>query len=291
VCFRHGRWSGATDGHGRLTPAVERNDGQIRMTRFQTHIIGVATSLLVVMPLPPAHAEEASSNASGESLLEKSQNPISDLISVPFQFNVNFNVGQLDGTQMLLNVQPVYPATLNEKWNLIIRPITPVIYNPALVPGGASTFGIGDLNPQFFFSPSTPARTTLGDLTWGVGPAFLLPTASHDPMGTGKWSAAPAAVVFFLRTPFTYGALIQNYFSFAGEDGRPDVNQFVMQPFLNYNLGKGWSLGTAPIIIANWEADERRWTLPLGGGVTKLIKFRQQPVSLILRGYHNVLRP
>lgn len=260
------------------------------MTSPVLSMLGAVAILMIVAP--PCTAEDAaSSGAPRESLLEKSQNPISDLISVPFQFNVNFHVGRLDRTQLLVNFQPVYPAKLNEKWNLIIRPITPIILNPALVPGGSSTFGIGDLNPQFFLSPSTPARTALGDLTWGVGPAFLLPTASHESMGTGKWSAAPAAVLFFASKPFTYGALIQNYFSFAGEDGRPNVNQFVLQPFFNYNFGKGWSLGTAPIIIANWEADDRQWTLPLGGGVTKLTKFGRQPVSLILRGYYNALRP
>lgn len=236
-------------------------------------------------------AKEDPSGASQGSLLEKSQNPISDLISVPFQFNWNFNVGDLDRTQVLVNVQPVYPARLTNDLNLIIRPILPVILNPVLAQGGSSTFGIGDLNPQLFLSPSTPTKTAIGNLTWGVGPAFLLPTASHGPMGTGKWSVAPAAVAFFAKAPWTYGALVQNYFSFAGEDDRADVNQFVLQPFANYNMGEGWSVGTAPIIVANWEADDRRWTLPLGGGVTKLTKFGNQPVSLILRGYYNALRP
>ena len=252
---------------------------------------GAAAVLVAESILAPVSAQDATTPPSGAKLLEKSQNPISDLISVPFQFNFNGNVGALDRTQLLLNIQPVYPAKLNEAWNLIIRPIVPVIRNPVLVPGGDSQFGIGDLNPEIFFSPSTPDETSFGAVTWGVGPAFQFPTASGSTLGTGKWSAAPAGVVFVAKAPFAYGALIQNYFSFAGDSDRQSVNQFVLQPFANYNFGEGWSLGTAPVITANWNGNSRRWTLPLGGGLGKLTKIGEQPVLFVLRSYYNVLSP
>lgn len=61
---------------------------------------------------------------------EASQNPVADLISLPFQNNTNFNVGRLDNTQNVLNIQPVVPMHLNPSWNLISRSILPVVYQP-----------------------------------------------------------------------------------------------------------------------------------------------------------------
>ena len=64
------------------------------------------------------------------------------------------------------------------------------------------------------------------------------------------------------KPPFTYGALVNNAWSYAGDEDAPDVNQLLLQPFINYNLPNGWSIGTAPIITANWQADaDDRWTL------------------------------
>ena len=63
---------------------------------------------------------------SNEDLAKQTQNPVADLISVPFQNNTNFNVGPLNKTQNILNIQPVIPIHLNSAWNLITRTIVPV---------------------------------------------------------------------------------------------------------------------------------------------------------------------
>ena len=137
----------------------------------------------------------------GGNLRDAAQNPIGDLISLPFQNNTNFDIGRSDNTQNVLNIQPVYPAHLNQDWNLIIRPILPVIYQPPFFSGrelqaleeivgpdiGDTEFGLGDLTPEFFFSPRKPIQ--LGpeaSLVWGVGPALQFPTATDDELGTGK---------------------------------------------------------------------------------------------------------
>jgi hypothetical protein len=253
--------------------------------------IGFAAALCEMVVAPAARAQEAAQQGSGATLQEKAQNPIADLITVPVQFNVNGNVGQLDRTQMVLNLQPVLPIELGPHWNLIVRPILPIIANPVLVSGGDGAFGLGDLNPQLFISPSGSTATSFGDVTWGLGPAFSFPTATDGALGSEKWSAAPAGVVFVLERPWSYGALLQNYWSFAGNDDREDVNQLVLQPFVNYNLPDGWAVGTAPIVTADWEAADRRWTLPVGGGVSKLTRVGKLPVNFIVRGYYNALSP
>ena len=233
----------------------------------------------------------------GEDLRDAAQNPIADLISVPFQNNTNFDIGHTDNTQNVLNIQPVYPLHLNPNWNLITRPILPVISQPPFLAGkelaaaeeifgsgiGDTEFGLGDLTPEFFFSPRKPIQLGPGtSLVWGVGPAFQLPTATDDELGTGKWSAGPGFVVFLSDKALhvTTGFLILNLWSFAGDEDRANVNAMTLQPFLNYNLPKGWYLTTSPLITANWEADDdNRWTVPIGGGIGRIFKIGHQPIN------------
>ena len=103
---------------------------------------------------------------------EAAQNPIADLISLPFQNNTNFDIGRSENTQNVLNIQPVYPVHLNQSWSLITRPILPVISQPPFFSGrelaaleeifgpgiGDTEFGLGDLTPEFFFSPRKPIQ-------------------------------------------------------------------------------------------------------------------------------------
>jgi len=67
---------------------------------------------------------------SAEELAKETQNPVANLISVPFQNNFNFGIGPNDATQWICNVQPVIPITLNKDWNLITRTIMPIINQP-----------------------------------------------------------------------------------------------------------------------------------------------------------------
>jgi hypothetical protein len=121
-----------------------------------------------------------------EKLLTTFQNPIGNLISVPFQNNVNFPIGQFSRVQDVLNIQPVIPIGLNEDWLLITRWITPVVYQPNIsVPTGGAN-GLGDLNPSFFLSPARP-----GKLIWGIGPTFLLPTATDPSRSIGRLASCP----------------------------------------------------------------------------------------------------
>jgi hypothetical protein len=60
------------------------------------------------------------------------RNPIASVISVPFQDNVNFDVGPYEKTQNVLLIQPVVPFTLSENWTVISPWIVPVIHEPQL---------------------------------------------------------------------------------------------------------------------------------------------------------------
>jgi hypothetical protein len=220
-------------------------------------------------------------------LAKKTQNPVADLISVPFQNNVNFGVGPKDDVQYILNIQPVIPFRLTENWNLISRTIVPLIYQPELAPGVGEVFGLGDIQQSLFFSPAKP-----GKLIWGVGPIFQFPSATDDSLGQGKWGAGPTAVALTIHGPWVLGALINNVWSFAGDSDRRDVNQMLLQPFVNYNLPEAWYVVTAPIITADWEADsDDRWTVPIGAGVGKIVRLGKLPVNAQASAYYNVVRP
>ena len=200
---------------------------------------------------------------------------------------MNFNVGPLDETQNILNIQPVIPVSLSEKWNLITRTIMPVIWQPEFVPGRGRTTGLGDINFTGFLSPADS-----GKLTWGAGPVILFPSATDDALGTGKWGAGPSAVFLMMSPPWVSGVLINNIWSFAGSDTRGDVNQMLLQPFVNYNLPKGWYLVSAPIITANWEAESgNRWTIPIGMGVGKVLRLGKLPFNCSAQGYYNLDKP
>ena len=136
----------------------------------------------------------------------------------------------------------------------------------------------------------TPAKA--GRVVWGVGPLFSFPIATADVVRTGSWAAGPFGVVIVMTGPWVLGGLINNLWTFADEGGAPEVNQFTLQPIVNYNFGKGWAVSTSPIITANWDAGEgEQWTVPLGMGLTKTTKFGSRPMSVGAQYYYNVEHP
>jgi len=227
---------------------------------------------------------------SAEELAKLAQNPVGNLISLPFQNNTNFNVGPLSGTQNILNIQPVIPFAVNNDWNLITRTIIPVINQPGFLPGQDSVNGVGDIQFNAFLSPSEPSA---GGLIWGAGVITQVPTHTNDRLGNDRWGLGPTAVVLRLEkgSPWVYGALFNNVWS-VGSDSDPAYNNFLLQPFVNYNFPQGFYLTSAPIVTANWKADnDDRWTVPLGGGVGKIFHFGRLPVNTQLSAYYNVVTP
>ena len=234
----------------------------------------------------PSAAGGGGSAEPSEDLQKASQNPIADLVSVPFQSNTNFDTGPFNRAQEILNIQPVVPMHLNNDWNVISRTIIPVISQPSPV-FDSNTNGIGDITQSLFLSPAHP-----GELIWGVGPVFTIPSASDPILGTGRVLFGPTAV--FLTTPghWVLGVLLNNQWSVGGNPLRPSVNTFLAQPFLNYNLAHGWYLTTSPIITSNWlAASGQQWTVPIGGGFGRVFKVGDQPVNAQIAAYYNALRP
>jgi len=232
---------------------------------------------ILVATTPVSHADEA------ENLAKAAQNPIANMISLPFQYNASFDWGPEEGTLHVLNIQPVWPFS-NGKINFINRTIVPVMQQPGMAPGQGSKFGLGDVNHTTFLSPAAPSA-----FTWGVGPVVSLPTATDDRLGTDTWSGGISAVGLTMPGNWVVGALVQNLWDVSGD---ADVNQLLFQYFVNYNMAGGWYLSSAPIITADWEADsDQRWTVPLGGGVGKIFRIGSQPMNAQVQAFYNLDKP
>ena len=194
-----------------------------------------------------------------EALAKAAQNPIANMISLPFQNNTTLNAGPEKQTQNVLDIQPVIPVKLDADWNLITRTILPVISQPGFVPGQDRVNGIGDMQVELFVSPAKP-----GKLIWGLGPILQLPTNSNDALGTKKWGIGPAVVLLTSEGHWLYGVVATNVWSFAGPGDAAPINQMLVQYFVNYNFAEGWYATTSPDITANWKApNNNRWTVPI----------------------------
>jgi hypothetical protein len=235
-----------------------------------------AATAVVLLLAAAAHAQPPPANGGSESqdLATKLSNPISDLVSVPFQFNWEQNVGPSKLTRFILNIQPVMPFTMTPKLNLIVRMIAPLISQPPLTDGGLPASGIGDITTSFFVSPAQSKR-----LVWGAGPVFVLPSTSEPTLGSGKWSAGPTIVALKQQGSWTVGALWNQVWSFSGDPSRSDVSQMFLQPFLSYQATRTLTVTMQSETTANWNVDEERWTVPINFLMAKLATFGTFPAS------------
>ena len=248
-------------------------------------ILAVAMSVLC-RGVVPACAQESSEKETAE-IAKQAQNPIANVISVPLENDFNPHTGMDKEDSYVLEMKPVVPFKLSNDWNLITRTVIPIAQVPDLAPGVNGASGLGDVQTSLFFSPAK-----VGKVIWGAGPVISLPTATEDILGTKKLSIGPTAVVLSTQGHWLFGALVQNLFSVAGPRERPDVNQMLLQPFVNYNMRHGWYLTSSPVITSNWEANSNnRWTVPVGGGVGRIVHFGKIPVSTYAQVFRNVQRP
>lgn len=212
-----------------------------------------------------------------EALAEELANPLAALISVPFLGNYNGNVGaDRDGSQWFVNIQPVVPITLDADWHVISRTIFPVMLKQDdLFSGAGSQSGLRDTTEGLYFSPSR----TVNGFTWGLGPIFLLPTGTDDLLGAGKWGAGPTGVLVWQGGGWSLGILANHIWSFAGEGDRTEFDQTYLQPFIAYTTPQAWTFTLQSESTYDWKTGE--WLAPINVMVAKIVKFGEQPVSIV----------
>jgi hypothetical protein len=237
------------------------------------------TTLFILLGLLGVNAQQ-----SQEELSEAAANPLADLISIPFQNNLNMNYGEFDRNVNVLNIQPVIPLAGGK---IITRTIFPIVSIPDFGnESGNLSSGLADIVFTAFYVPESKG------VMWGFGPVVELPTGGSL-RGSEKWSAGPSAVALVQQGDWTIGALMNNTWSFAGDSNREEVNRMLLNLFVVRQLGDGWYVNSAPIITADWTAEsEDRWIVPLGAGGGKVIMLGGKlPVNLQTQFYYNVVRP
>lgn len=219
---------------------------------------------------PALHAQDAA------EIAKQLANPISALISVPMQANYDENYGSNDqGSILRINVQPVIPFSLSDDWNLISRTILPIVDQEDVPSPGVSEFGLGDTVQSLFFSPKAP---TPGGWIWGVGPVFLLPTATEDVLGSEKWGIGPTGVVLKQSGPWTIGALANHIESFAGDSARADISATFLQPFVSYVTPSQTTYLISTESTYDWETEE--WSVPINFVVSQLLRVGKQMIQV-----------
>ena len=240
----------------------------------------------------PVPSSSARGNEAGASADEKAkdaaQNPLANTISIPYQNETYFNVGPEKRVENALIIEPVIPFKLNANWNLITRTIIPIIRVPRVSPNEGSVAGLGNMQPQFYFSPVRPAP---GKIIWGIGPQLWLPTATDDRLGVNKFGGGPAGVVVTSRGHFLLGALINNVWTGQNKEHQR-VDQFNLNPFVFYNLQRGWYVLSSPQMSSDWTARPgQKWTVPVGGGVGRVMKVGVQPINARVQFWNDVVQP
>ena len=260
-----------------LDSQVSRSKMRLLLHFYASGVLAMAA----VLAIATARADDA-------ELQKKLSNPVADLITVPFQYTATFDAGPLDGTQHILNIQPVYPSKLGS-WNLINRLIVPLLSTPPTSTGDVRANGIGDIVYEGFFSPVGPSP-----VIWGVGPLVSLNSASKAELGSGHTSIGPALVVLSQRGPWSLGALLTQAWSVSGDERRPAVSQLQLQPIVSYTLDPRHTIGYSGTLVANWHArpSSQVWTVPLGMTYSILTHSPGSiPINYIFGGGCNVARP
>jgi hypothetical protein len=234
-----------------------------RRHKWMLYLAPIALALAV-----PAWAQDEQA----AELAKQLSNPLAALISVPLQYNQDEYGGTNDGASVSkLIVQPVIPFSLNEDWNLISRTIVPLINQQDFPAAALNESGLGDITASLFFSPKSP---TAGGWIWGVGPVFLLPTATQDVLGAEKWGIGPTGVALKQTGPWTVGLLANHIWGAGGNDSRSDVSATFLQPFVTYTTRTHTTFSANTESTYDWKNDQ--WQVPLYVAVAQLFKIGTQ---------------
>lgn len=254
-------------------------------------------SLVIILTILCSSAN-ADEKISTEDLAKQSQNPVGNMYSIPVEYWHHNGIGpEGDGAANMVIAKPAIPVSIGEL-NLINRFIIPYIGvdphnggdfgNVYLPSSDTKENGLGNIQYQAIFSPSDP-----GSVIYGIGAMFEFPTHAGD-LGSDNYSAGPVFLALSMPKNWVFGTLIQNLWSVGGSSNpEHDVNSLVWQYFVNYNFGDGWYATSTPIMTADWtKKSGQQWTIPVGGGVGKLMKFESfPPVDFKLQAFSNVVKP
>ena len=273
----------------REAAAASKNLSAFAHSKPKTSTGAIVAGALAAFLIAPASAQEPIAGptaiASDEALATQLQNPVANLISLPFQFNYDNGIGPKDADRVTLNIQPVIPFELNEDWLLISRTILPVIWLDSIADGVDSAFGLGDTVQSLFLSPKEP----VGGWILGAGPVALIPTATDSAFQSRQLGLGPTVVGLRQHDGWTYGMLANHIWGVTNPDSRDQVNASFLQPFLVYTWPSATSVSLNSESTYDWDAEQ--WTVPLNASVSQVVSLGGQPISLQFGGRYYAEAP
>jgi len=249
-----------------------------------------AGAVLTAAALWPVRAvAQQQASTSDTEVSKETENPVTRYITLPLRYEAEFQNGADKATKDTFEIdQAVVPFRLNQDWALITRTKLPLVVQPPKKRGEHWITGLGNGYTTFFLSPEQGSG-----FYWGAGPLLYYPSATDSRVGVHRWGTGPS--VAFLRkddSPFVFGAVVNNIWTPGGLPNSSNrTNSFLLNPFASYHFDHGWAISTSPNIAANWTSSEGKWTVPVGGGFSKVVRLGDQPLKLALDGYYNAVRP
>jgi hypothetical protein len=231
------------------------------------------------------------SAVTNDDLSKESENPVSLMITLPLRYEADFDDGPYYAAKDTFELdQAVLPFRLNDDWALVTRTKFPAYSQPPKKLGDSWASGLGNGYTTFFLSPIRGEG-----FYWGAGPVLYYPSATDTTLGVNKWGSGPSVAFVWKNAdvPWVFGAVVNNIWSFGGPPQSSDrTNSLLINPFISYHFGDGWSIGSSPNITANWLSKAGQvWTVPLGGGIGKTFRLGGHSIKLAVDSYYNVVRP
>ncbi len=258
-------------------------------------VVGVSLLVSATIPAWAQGAAAAQAALSANELAKEISNPVTSLWQLQFQFN-NVQLESSDFSPVSekwvnnLYFQPVMPVSLTKDWNLITRPVMTLYQSVPYPTATGSIERTTHFGDTILAQVLSPAGTE--PWIWGIGPTWIFPTAGSDLTGQGKWQIGPAVGGGYVTKKFMIAALVQQWWSFAGDSDRRDTNQMNLLPLIYYFFGEGWSAGYSGNILADWKAPSgEKWTVPFGLSIGKVVFLGKLPLQVQLAGQYFVERP
>jgi hypothetical protein len=220
---------------------------------------------------PPAAAQTAAEVA-------KANNPLAPVTAINLQ---NYFIPTLYGVpDQSANAMLLRPVVATSK--MIVRGTLPLSTVPS--GSGEGVSGLGDFSVfDAFLLTSSESKTQ-----FGVGPLLVIPTATDDALGAGKWQAGAAAVLVSNVTPTVLMlALVTYQHSFAGDSARATASVLTAQPGAIIQVGNGYYLRTTGLWQFNTQTGD--YSIPFGLGAGKVLRAGKAVLNLFLEPQFTVL--
>lgn len=258
-----------------------------KMNRLPVHI---AVALLVGAP---TFALGQDSGDAAAEMARKLQDPLASIAAIMTDNDILFKTGD-DETSFSFQIQPVKAFSF-ESFNFIARGIVPIsgiapegqrpIIGPPLPAGDSLTWGLSDINTQFFFNPKSESAWK-----WGLGPTLSWKTRTDEKLGGPGWGAGPVGVLVGGSGDVSMAFLGGHLWNFDNTFSLSFVQPMI---FYNFPQAPGWALAYNPMISYDWKASSgNAWTLPLGAVLSKTTSVGGgYGVDVLGGAYWNAVRP